>query len=42
MALLICLFIKDDYKDKIESNKDFILRNATYKCTKTNELIDGK
>jgi len=26
----------------IKSGKEFIIENATYKCTKTNELKEGK
>lgn len=31
-----------DFENKIQSNNEFVLKNATYKCDKTNELTPNR
>jgi len=40
--ILILAQIFSTADSEIKSGKEFIIENATYKCTKTNELLEGK
>lgn len=35
---MVLFFSNSDHEDNIKDGKEFILGNASYKCTKTNEL----